>query len=99
MVVLGSSSFIIDEFTRFATEKTYKINHGFDCNDKCLIYMSSCRSGGKQYVGNTTDHLEVDGITIKVMLDNLRIVTWKMSNKSFCKVIFYSITTKVFLKK
>ena len=29
------------------------------------------------------------------MLEKLRLVTWKMSNKSFCKVIFYSVITKV----
>ena len=34
----------------------YKINHSFDCNDKCLIYLLSCKSCGKQDVGNTTDH-------------------------------------------
>ena len=32
------------------------MNHSFDCNDKCLIYLSNCKSCGKQYVGNTTDH-------------------------------------------
>ena len=35
--------------------------------------------------------LELDGITIRVM----RVVTRKMSNKSLCKVIFYSVITKV----
>ena len=47
---------ITEEFTSFTTKKTYKINHSFDCNDKCLIYLLSCKSCGKQYVGNTTDH-------------------------------------------
>ena len=47
---------ITDEFTSFTTKKTYKIKHSFDCNDKCLIYLLSCKSCGKQYVGNTTDH-------------------------------------------
>ena len=42
--------------------------------------------------------LEVDGITVTVTLKKLRFVTWKMPNKSFCKVIFYSVITKVFLK-
>ena len=49
---------IIDEFTSFATKKTYKINHSFDCNEKCLIYRLSCRSCGTQDVGNTTDHFK-----------------------------------------
>ena len=47
---------ITEEFTSFTTKKTYKINHSFDCNDKCLIYLLSCKSCGKQDVGNTTDH-------------------------------------------
>ena len=49
---------IIDEFTTFTTKKTYKINHSFDCNVKCLIYRLSCKSCGKQDVGNTTDHFK-----------------------------------------
>ena len=32
-----------------------KINHKFDCNDRCLIYVFSCRTCGKQYTGKTTD--------------------------------------------
>ena len=47
---------ITEEFTSFTTKKTYKINHSFDCNDKCLIYLLSCNSSGKQYVDNNTDH-------------------------------------------
>ena len=47
---------ITDEFTSFTTKKTYKVNHNFDCNDKCLIYLLICKSYGKQYADNTTDH-------------------------------------------
>ena len=49
---------IIDEFTSFTTKKTYKVNHSFDCNEKCLIYRLSCKSCGTQDVGNTTDHFK-----------------------------------------
>ena len=49
---------ITDEFTSFSTEKTYKINHIFDCNDKYLIFLLTCKSSGKQYVGNTTNHFK-----------------------------------------
>ena len=31
------------------------MNHHFDCNSKCLIYLLSCRVCGKQYVGSTTE--------------------------------------------
>ena len=34
---------------------SYKINHSFDCNDKCLIYLLTCKTCLKQYVGSTTD--------------------------------------------
>ena len=47
---------ITEEFTSFTTKKAYKINHSFDCTNKCLIYLLSCKSCSKQYVGNTTNH-------------------------------------------
>ena len=42
--------------------------------------------------------LKVDGITIRVMSEKLRVVTWKMSNKSFSKVSSNKVITEVFLK-
>ena len=44
-----------DTFTSHVTKETFKINHRFDCNIKCLIYLLSCKVCGKQYVGSTTD--------------------------------------------
>ena len=46
---------ITDTFDSFTTKKSYKINHKFDCNDKCLIYLFRCRTCGKQYMGKTID--------------------------------------------
>ena len=46
---------VTDTFDSFTTKRSYKINHRFDCNDKCLIYLFSCRTCGKQYTGKTTD--------------------------------------------
>ena len=46
---------VIDTFDSFTTKKSYKINHKFDYNDKCLIYFFSYRTCGKQYTGNTTN--------------------------------------------
>ena len=37
------------------TKKKYKINHNLNCNDKCLVYLLSCKICGLQYVGSTTD--------------------------------------------
>ena len=44
-----------DTFTSHVTKRTFKINHHFNCNSKCLIYLLSCKVCGKQYVGSTTD--------------------------------------------
>ena len=46
---------VTDTFDSFTTKKSYKINHKLDCNGKCLIYLFSCRTCGKQYTGKTTD--------------------------------------------
>ena len=44
-----------DTFTSHVTKETFKINHHFNCNSKCLIYLFSCKVCEKQYVGSTTD--------------------------------------------
>ena len=44
-----------ETFTNAVTHTSYKINHGFDCNDKCLIYLLTYKTCLKQYVGSTTD--------------------------------------------
>ena len=46
-------------FESFQTKKQYKINHHLDCNDKCLIYLLSCKICGLQYVGSTTDRFRL----------------------------------------
>ena len=53
---VGKSINITDVFTTFTTKGTYKKNHCFDCNDKCLTYLLICKLCGKRYVRNTTDH-------------------------------------------
>ena len=42
-------------FTSSVTGETYKINHSFNCNDKCLVYLLTCKVCKKQYVGQTVD--------------------------------------------
>ena len=44
-----------DSFESFQTKKQGKINHNLNCNDKCLIYLLSCKICGLQYLGSTTD--------------------------------------------
>ena len=46
---------VTNTFDSFTTKESYKINHKFDCNDKCLIYLFSCKTCGKECTGKTTD--------------------------------------------
>ena len=41
--------------TSTVTGETYKINHRFDCMEKCLIYLLTCNKCRKYYVGQTVD--------------------------------------------
>ena len=69
---------ITEEFTSFTTKKAYKINHSFDCNDKYLICLLNCTSCGKNMQVTPPTTLEADRVTIRVMSEKLRVVTWKM---------------------
>ena len=42
-------------FKSSVTSNEYKINHSFNCNEKCLIYLLTCKTCKKQYVGKTCD--------------------------------------------
>ena len=42
-------------FTSTVTAETYIINHRFDCNETCLVYLSTCNKCKMQYVGQTND--------------------------------------------
>ena len=44
----------MDSFASSATEDERKINHCFNCNKKCLIYLLACRVCIKQIVGKFT---------------------------------------------
>ena len=44
-----------DSFTSNITGHSYKINHHLDCDDKCIIYLLTCKVCGIQYVGETCD--------------------------------------------
>ena len=41
-------------FTSTVLGETYIINHKFNCNDKCLVYLLTCNCCKKQYVGQKT---------------------------------------------
>ena len=42
-------------FWVFQIKQKYKINHHFNCNNKCLIYLLSCKVSGLQYISSTSD--------------------------------------------
>ena len=44
-----------DIFKSFQNKEQYKINLQLNCNDKCLIYLLTCKVCGLQYVSSTTD--------------------------------------------
>ena len=44
-----------DTFTSHVTKETFKINHHFNYNSKCLIYCFSCKVCAKQCAGSTSD--------------------------------------------
>ena len=56
-----------DVFQSFVTKKNYEINHKFDCDSKCLIYLFSCKTCGLQYVGSLLRDSTIDGIIIKTI--------------------------------
>ena len=48
-----------DTFTSTVTGESFKINHHFCCNDKCLIYLLTCKVFKKQYTGKTVDRFRL----------------------------------------
>ena len=44
-----------DVFQLFQAKEHYNINHQLNCNDKCLLYLLSCKVRSLQYAGSTTD--------------------------------------------
>ena len=44
-----------DTFRSNVTKESYKINHKLNCDDKCLVYLLSCKNCELQYVGQTTN--------------------------------------------
>ena len=69
-----------DTFTSTVTKKTYKINHKFDCSDKCLIYLLTCKKCLIQYVGKTADEFRY------------RFLETMISISHVCRDIYMNIT-------
>ena len=58
-----------DTFSSYITKESSIINHHFNCNSKCLIYLMSCKLCGKQYVESTTERFRFQWKNYK---DNIR---------------------------
>ena len=44
-----------DTFESFQSKKEHKINQNLNCNDKCVVYLLSCKISGLKYVESATD--------------------------------------------
>ena len=55
-----------DCFVSSVTKEEYKINHCFDCNEKWLIYLLTCRVCLKQYVEQTIDEYRLRRSNYKI---------------------------------
>ena len=53
-------------FTSTVTGETYMINHRFDCNERCLIYLLTCSKCKIQYVGRLLTSFGQDGTITKM---------------------------------
>ena len=42
-----------DTFRSSVTSETFKINHRLTCDDKCLVYLFTCKTCSKEYTGET----------------------------------------------
>ena len=54
-----------DAFQSFVTKESYKVNHKFDCDNKCIFYLFSCKTCGLQYVGPTVEKFRFIGDNYK----------------------------------
>ena len=48
-----------DTFRSSVTSKTFKINHQLTCDDKCLVYLFTCKTCSKQYTGESADQFKL----------------------------------------
>ena len=39
-----------DTFTSTVTGESFKINHQLNCDDRCIIYLLTCKQSQKQYI-------------------------------------------------
>ena len=40
-------------------KRSFHINHSFDCDSQGVVYLTTCKKCGKEYVGSTTTRLRL----------------------------------------
>ena len=61
-----------DTFTSTTTGETYKINHQFNCNSKCLVYLLTFKVWLKQYAGQTAEEFRLRWNNYKSKIANIK---------------------------
>ena len=74
------------------------INHSFDCNDKCLIYLFNCKTCGQQYTGKTAYHFRSRWNNYKFEAKNAESGNMENVNQKFLNSQFLQPGHKGFLK-
>ena len=75
-----------ETFTSTVTHTSYKINHSFDCNDKCLIYFLKCKTILSSMLVVPEIVSDIVGAIINVMTENMREVRL-VCNKIFLNIL------------
>ena len=75
-----------DTFTSHVTKETFKINHHFNCNSKCLIYLFSCKVCGNNMLDGLLISLGTNGTTIRTV--NVKQKEEKIICKNIYMIIF-----------
>ena len=70
-------------FSSSVTNETYKINHQFECNKKCLVYLLTCIKRLKQNAAQTIDPFDIVEITTKVTTERFKALSYICKNTCF----------------
>ena len=84
-----------ETFTSTTTGKTSKINHKFNRNDKCLVYLLTCNVCLKQMLDKQSRSLGKDGTITRTMVAIIKSMAQVCSNTFLS--IFLGRDTIVFL--
>ena len=70
-------------FSSSVTNETYKINHQFDCNEKCLVYLLLAKNIWNNMLDKLLIPFDIVGITTKVTTENLNALRHVCMNICF----------------